>query len=65
MKDKFHGVKDPNSGSNTVYLTPGARIRFNKNVAITIAPSFPVYQIDYGGQGRVRFKMAVSVSFSN
>jgi hypothetical protein len=65
MKDQSHGEKDPNSGSNTVYLTPGARVRFSKNVSMTIAPSFPVYQVDYGDQGKVRFKMAVSLSFSN
>lgn len=65
MKDTDHREKDSNSGSNTVYLTPGGRIRFNKNVGLTIAPSFPVYQVDYGDQGKVRFKMALSLSFSN
>jgi hypothetical protein len=65
MKDKDHGEKDSNSGSNTVYLTPGARLRFSKNVSLTVAPSFPVYQVDYGDQGKVRFKMAVGLSFSN
>ena len=65
IKDKNRGVKDPNSGSNTVYLTPGMRIRFNKNLALTVAPSFPMYQVDYGDQGKVRFKMAVSLSYSN
>lgn len=65
MKDTDHHEKDPNSGSNTVYLTPGGRIRFSKNVSVTVAPSFPVYQVDYGDQGKVRFKMAVSLSFSN
>ncbi len=65
MKDTDHHEKDPNSGSNTVYLTPGGRIRFNKNVSVTVAPSFPVYQVDYGDQGKVRFKMAFSLSFSN
>ena len=65
MKDTDHHEKDANSGSNTVYLTPGGRIRFNKNVGLTVAPSFPVYQVDYGDQGKVRFKMAVSLSFSN
>ncbi len=65
MKDTVHREKDANSGSNTVYFTPGGRIRFNKNVGLTVAPSFPVYQVDYGDQGKVRFKMAVSLSFSS
>jgi hypothetical protein len=65
MKDSFHGEHDSNSGSNTLYLTPGGRIRFNKNLALTVAPSFPIYEHVNGEQGKVQFKMAVSLSFSN
>ena len=65
IKDSSHRQSDPNSGSDTLYVTPGARIRFAKNLAMTIAPSFPIYQHDNGDQGKVRFKMAVSMSFSN
>ena len=42
MRDEDGGVEDPNSGSNTLYLTPGGRIRFNKNWALTVAPSLPI-----------------------
>lgn len=43
-KDEDHGEKDPNSGSLTLYVTPGFRTRFNECCALTIAPSLPVYQ---------------------
>ncbi len=65
MKDTVHGEKDANTGGNAVYVTPGGRIRFGPNLALTVAPSFPVYQEVNGDQGKVRFKMAVSLSFSN
>ena len=65
FKDADHGTHDSNSGSNTLYLTPGGRIRFNKNWALTVAPSLPIYEHVNGDQGKVEFKMAVSLSFSN
>ncbi len=54
FKDADHGTHDSNSGSNTLYLTPGGRIRFNT-----------IYEHVNGDQGKVEFKMAVSLSFSN
>ena len=65
QKDENHHERDANSGSNTIYLTPGGRIRFSKNLALTIAPSFPIFQNVNGDQGKVEFKMAISLSFSN
>lgn len=56
--------KNPNSGGWTVYLTPGARVRFNPNCALTVAPSFPVVQELNGDQIESRFKLAVTLSFS-
>lgn len=64
QKDEDHGDKDPNSGSNTVYLSPGVRVRFNKDLALTAAPSFPVLQDVNGDQGKVLFKMAITLSYS-
>ena len=65
QKDQEDGAKDPNSGSNTLYLVPGARVRFDKNWAMSVAPSFPVLQDVNGDQGEVRFKMAITLTFSN
>jgi hypothetical protein len=63
-KDHDHGEDDPNSGSNTLYLTPGFRVRFNPTASLTIAPSFPVIEHVNGNQGKVDFKVAVTFSLS-
>jgi hypothetical protein len=63
-KDHDHGQNDPNSGSDTLYLTPGGRVRFTPNMAITVAPSIPIYEHLNGDQGRVLFKLAVTFSLS-
>lgn len=62
--DRDHAVRDPNSGGDTLYLTPGFRVRFDKTIALTVAPSFPVYENLYGNQGRIDFKIAASLSFA-
>ncbi len=64
QKDQIDGQDDDNSGGNTLYVTPGARIRFNEHAALTVAPSIPIWQELNGDQGKVDFKLAVSVSFS-
>jgi hypothetical protein len=63
-KDEDDGEKNPNSGGWTVYLTPGARVRFTENLALTVAPSFPILQELNGEQVESRFKLAVALSFS-
>jgi hypothetical protein len=63
-KDESSGETNPNSGGWTVYLTPGARVRFNQNVALTVAPSFPIAQELNGEQVETRFKLAVALSIS-
>jgi hypothetical protein len=63
-KDKENGEADSNSGSDTLYLSPGVRVRINPNMAVTVAPAFPVLQEDNGNQGRVDFKLSITLSFS-
>jgi hypothetical protein len=63
-KDEDAGEKNPNSGGWTVYLTPGARIRFTKNLALTVAPSYPIVQELNGEQIESRFKLAATLSYS-
>jgi hypothetical protein len=63
-KDEDAGELNPNSGGWTVYLTPGGRIRFNPNVALTLAPSFPVLQELNGEQIEAQFKLAATLSVS-
>jgi hypothetical protein len=64
MKDTDHDEYDENSGSNTLYFSPGLRVRFSKDWALTAAPAFPIVQDLNGDQGKVRFKMAITVSYS-
>jgi hypothetical protein len=63
-KDQEGGELNPNSGGWTVYLTPGARVRFSENFALTVAPSFPVLQELNGDQIEAQFKLAAMLSFS-
>jgi hypothetical protein len=63
-KDEADGEKNPNSGGWTVYLTPGVRVRFTENLALTVAPSFPIVQELNGEQVETGFKLAVALSFS-
>jgi hypothetical protein len=63
-KDRDHGEDDPDSGSNTLYLTPGFRVRFNPTASLTVAPSFPVIEHLNGNQGKVDFKVALTFSLS-
>jgi hypothetical protein len=62
QKDREAGETDPNSGSATLYLSPGLRVRFTENVAFTIAPAMPLYQHVNGLQGEVEFKMTAALS---
>jgi len=63
-RDRDHRSLDPNSGSNTLYATPGFRVRLNPTAALGIAPSFPIWEHLNGNQGRVDFKLAVTFSLS-
>lgn len=52
-----------NSGGNTLYLTPGLRLRFNESASLTVAPSFPVWQDLNGDQIESQFKLAVTFTY--
>jgi hypothetical protein len=63
-KDHPEEGPNPNTGGFTVFLTPGARVRFTPHVALTLAPSIPVYQDLNGDQDKTQFKAAATLSFS-
>jgi len=63
-KDNNTSEINPNSGGNTIYLTPGARVRLNRNLALTVAPTFPVVQNLDGDQIQAQFKLALTFSIS-
>ncbi len=64
FRDRLDGQTDSNSGSDSIYLGPGVRVRFDPHTSLTVSPSIPVYQNVYGNQGKVDFKLAVILSFS-
>ena len=59
------GERDPNTGGTVLFLAPGARAAFTRNLALTVWPQFPVYQDLNGEQLETSFKVnaAVTVSF--
>lgn len=64
FRDRLDGATDVNTGCDTVYLTPGVRVRLDPRATLTVAPAFPVYQNVYGNQGKVDFKLAVILSYT-
>ena len=53
-----------NSGGNTLYLTPGLRVRFSENTSLTVAPSFPAWQDLQGDQIKSQVKLAVTFTYA-
>lgn len=49
--------RNPNSGGSTLFLTPGARLRFSEQVSFSIAPSIPVLQDLNGNQLETDFRV--------
>ncbi len=64
QKDEPEEGPNPNTGGTTVFLTPGARVRFNPTVALTVAPSIPVLQRLNGDQDKIQLKVAATLSVS-
>jgi Putative MetA-pathway of phenol degradation len=64
QKDHPEEGANPNTGGFTVFVTAGGRVRFSPHVALTLAPSFPVYQDLNGDQDKTQFKVAGTLSFS-
>jgi hypothetical protein len=64
QKDEPEEGPNPNTGGFTVFLTPGGRVRFTQNFALTVAPSIPVYQDLNGDQDKTKFKLAATLSLS-
>lgn len=63
-KDRAGDEHNENSGGSTVFLTPGVRLRITPQVALTLAPSIPIWQDLNGDQDDTRFKVAATLSWS-
>jgi hypothetical protein len=63
-KDRDGGVHDGNSGSQSLYVTAGVRLRFDARTSFSIAPALPVWTDLNGNQTRPVFKLAATLSYS-
>lgn len=63
-KDSDDGDHNPNSGGDTIYASIGGRVRFNRNVTLTIAPAIPIMQDLNGDQIETTWKLAATLSVS-
>lgn len=55
-KDEEEGEKNINSGSNTLFISPGVKVNIGSNVGMVVAPSFPIYQNLSGEQLETDFR---------
>ncbi len=63
-KQKIRGEKDPSSGGNTLFLSPGTRVVFGKNFSSYISVGIPVLQDMNGIQDDTKYRALFGVSFS-
>ena len=64
-KSEDGGVSDPNTGGTVLFLTPGIRVGFNRNLSVTFGAPLPALQHLNGEQLKTMFKLtaALNVSF--
>ncbi|MSU34440.1 MAG: transporter [Pedosphaera sp.] len=65
FKSQEDGASDPNTGGTALFLTPGVRIFFARNLAFTVSAPLPVVQDLNGEQLKTSFKVngALTVLF--
>jgi len=65
FKSEEDGERDPNTGGTVLFLSPGVRASFSRNVAFTVSPQIPVLQDRNGEQLETKIKVnaALTVSF--
>lgn len=62
-KDEESGDANENSGGEILFLSPGARYRFESGAAISLAPAVPLAQDWNGEQIDTDYKVALTLSF--
>lgn len=58
------GVSDPNTGGTVLFLSPGVRFGFNRNVGFTLSAPIPVMQDLNGEQLKTAFKISAALTLS-
>ncbi len=64
FKSDDDGASDPNTGGTAVFLTPGVRVLFTRNVAFTLSSPLPVLQDLNGEQLKTAFKINGALTFT-
>ena len=64
FKSEDDGARDPNTGGTVLFLTPGVRISFIRNVAFTVSSPLPAWQDLNGEQLKTSFKVNVALTFT-
>jgi len=64
FKSQDDGANDPNTGGTVVFLSPGVRASFTRNVAFTVAPQIPVMQELNGEQLETKIKVNAALTFT-
>lgn len=62
-KDTISGFSDPNSGGNTVLLTPGIRLNIGKSISSYLGVGLPISQTLYGTQPKNTYTLYSGIDF--
>lgn len=54
-QDKVAGIKDPNSGGNSLYFSPGFRVSIADSVSFYLGVGFPVTETLHGTQAKSKY----------
>lgn len=63
FKSHEDGASDPNTGGTVLFLTPGLRVFFARNIAFTVSAPLPVAQDLNGEQLKTSFKVNGALTF--
>lgn len=64
FKSEEDGVRDPNTGGTVVFLTPGVRVGFTRNLALTVSAPLPVAQDLNGVQLQTDYKVNAALTLT-
>ena len=64
VKSEDDGERDPNTGGTVLFLTPGVRVGFTKNLSFTVSAPLPVMQDLNGTQLKTSYKVNGGLTLS-
>ena len=64
FKSEEDGEDDPNTGGSALFLTPGIRAGFTRNISFTVSAPLPVWQDLNGTQLKTSYKVNGALTFT-